>query len=167
MADGLILQHPIVIQFILPFLLVFTIIFAVLQKSEILGKGKKQIDAIVGLVIGLMFIAFPGPRDLVVNLMPFLAVGLVMILVLFLLWGFFYQKEFSAPDGVKTAAGIVALIAVIVAVIYFSGYWEYLKDLLGSNSGGSNLLVNILVIVVIGAVIVAVVVGGGKNGDKS
>ena len=95
MVDELIIQNPWVTHFILPFLLVFTIIFAVLQKSEILGKGKKQIDAIVGLVIGLMFVGFPGPRDLVVNLMPFLAVGLVMILVLFLLWGFFYQKEFS------------------------------------------------------------------------
>src|SRR3989339_1409785 len=165
MAGELIIQNPWVTHFILPFLLVFTLVFAVLQKSKILGDGKKQIDAIVGLVIGLMFVAFPGPRDLVVNLMPFLAVGLVMILVLFLLWGFFYQKEFSAPAGVKTAAGIVALIAVIIAVIYFSGYWQTLMNMFGSSSGGSNLLVNVLVIIVIGAVIVAVVAGG--KSDKS
>lgn len=164
MAGELIIQNPWVTHFILPFLLVFTLVFAVLQKSKILGDGKKQIDAIVGLVVGLMFVAFPGPRDLVVNLMPFLAVGLVMILVLFLLWGFFYQKEFNAGDGARTAAGIVALIAVIIAVIFFSGYWQTLMNMFGSSSGGSNLLVNVLVIIVIGAVIVAVV-AGGKGGD--
>ena len=50
------LSHPIFVETILPFLLVFTLVFAVLQKSKILGDNKKQIDAIVSLVVGLLLI---------------------------------------------------------------------------------------------------------------
>ena len=32
---------------LLPFVLIFTVVFAILQKTQILGKGKKQIDAII------------------------------------------------------------------------------------------------------------------------
>ena len=66
---------------ILPFLLVFVIIFAILQKSKILGAGKAQIDALVSLVIAIVLIVFPTPRDIIVNLVPWLAVGVVVILV--------------------------------------------------------------------------------------
>jgi hypothetical protein len=35
------LSHPLFIEAILPFLLIFAVVFAVLQKSRILGEGKK------------------------------------------------------------------------------------------------------------------------------
>ena len=36
----------------LPFLLIFTIMFAVLQKTRILGEEKRQINMVVSLVFG-------------------------------------------------------------------------------------------------------------------
>ena len=53
-----ILSSPIISEAVLPFILIFTVVFAILQKSSILGKDKKQIDAMVALVFGLITITF-------------------------------------------------------------------------------------------------------------
>ena len=45
-----------VLDFLLPFLLVFTIIFAILQRTEILGKDKKNFNVVIALVLALLFI---------------------------------------------------------------------------------------------------------------
>ncbi len=76
------------LDYILPFVLVFTLIFAILEKTKLLGEDKKQINSLVGLVVGLILIAFPYARDIVVLLMPFLAVSAVILLVFMLLYGF-------------------------------------------------------------------------------
>ena len=44
-----------VMDFLLPFLLVFTIIFAVMQRTKILGD-KKNYNVIVALIVGLLFV---------------------------------------------------------------------------------------------------------------
>jgi hypothetical protein len=162
------LSYPIFKDFILPFLLVFAIVFAVLQKSEILGKGKRQIDAIVALAVGLLVVSVGYATDIITNLMPFLAVGLVVILVFMLLWGMtFKEGTFEMPFGVKIAAGILILIALIIAVLYFTGSWNYVVE---SVSGqGSNWITNILfVLLIAGAIAVVVGFGGkpGKGGEK-
>lgn len=41
MAAGTILQSDFVTQLILPFLLVFTLVFAILEKTKLLGDEKK------------------------------------------------------------------------------------------------------------------------------
>jgi hypothetical protein len=41
---------PFFMDYVLPFVLVFTLVFALLQKTKILGDGKKQIDSLVALI---------------------------------------------------------------------------------------------------------------------
>jgi len=89
------LIHPYFLDFVLPFVLVFTLIFAILQKIQLLGEEKKSVDALIGMVTGLMLIAFPAARGIVVLLMPFLAVSAVLLLVFMLLYGFIIGK----PEG--------------------------------------------------------------------
>jgi len=74
-----ILSSPIISEGVLPFILIFTIVFAILQKSEILGKEKKQIDAMVAMVFGLVTITFARAVGIINHLLPFLAVAIVMI----------------------------------------------------------------------------------------
>lgn len=160
-----ILSSPLVVEVILPFLLVFTVVFAILQKSKILGDDKKQIDAIVALVIGLMFVAFSWATGIVVKLAPFLAVSLVIILVFLLIWGIFWKEgEFDVGKGVKIAGGIIALIAVIIAVLAVSGTWQ---DLLGLFSNGGSLLSNVVIIIVVILAIVAVLFGNSGSSGKA
>jgi len=147
-----ILSNPVVRDVLLPFVLVFALVFAVLEKSNILGQDKKQTNAIIALAIGLLVIAVGSATDLITNLMPVLAVGLVVLLVFMLLWGMaFKQGEFQMPTGVKVAIGIIAAIVVVVSVIYLTGSWDYIKGIFSGQF--SSQITNIIVIaVIIGAV---------------
>jgi len=62
---------PYFLDYILPFVLIFTLIFAILQKTKLLGEDNRNVDVLIGLVVGLTLIAFPGSRSVVVLLMPF------------------------------------------------------------------------------------------------
>ncbi|GAG35226.1 unnamed protein product, partial [marine sediment metagenome] len=41
---------------LLPFLLIFVVMFAILQKTRILGEDKKRFNMVIALVIGLMVV---------------------------------------------------------------------------------------------------------------
>ena len=47
----MIFDNPFFTEMLLPFLLVFVVVFAILQKTKILGEEKAQIDAIVALLL--------------------------------------------------------------------------------------------------------------------
>ncbi len=164
---GTILSSPLFIEVILPFLLVFALVFAILQKSEILGKGKKQIDAIVALVIGLIFIAFGQAVGVVINLIPILAVSVVVLLVFMLIYGMaFSQGDFKLHKGIQWVIFALAAIVVTVAVLIFTGSWDYLVDLLLFEGEDSGLLTNIIFIAVIIGAILIVVLPGKKKEEK-
>ncbi len=152
----MIFDNPIFTEMILPFLLVFVLIFAILQKSKILGDGKAQIDALVALAVGLILIGFPVPRGIIVNLMPWMAVGVAVILVFLILYGF-VAGDLSGdktPKWMKITFGILAGLFVIGVVMKVTGLWSYV---LGGFSFGGEFWVNVAVIaLIVGAMIVAV-----------
>ena len=53
-----IFTHVVFAEYILPWVLVFVLIFAILEKSNLLGEGKRQVNAIVGAVCGLILFHF-------------------------------------------------------------------------------------------------------------
>ena len=163
-----ILSHPLVVEIILPFLLVFTIVFAILQKSEVLGKGKKQIDAIVSLVIGLIVISFANAVGIILQLIPFLAVSLVIILVLMILIGSFHSgdKKFEIPTKLKYVLWAVAIVAVVIAVLVITQGWQYILALLFLTGNSTTASSVIFIIIIIGA-IAFVMWGGGKGSSGS
>ena len=151
-----------------PFLLVFTIVFAILQKSKILGDGKRQIDAIVSLIIGLLVISFAQATGIILQLIPFLAIALVVILVFMILIGSFTEegKFFEHfPKRLRGALIILAVIAVVIVMVYITGFWENLLALL-FFAGDSKIFINIIFIVIIIAAVAAVIWGAGKSSDK-
>jgi hypothetical protein len=157
------------VDYILPFILVFTLVFAILQKTQILGDGKKQIDSLVGLVAGLILISFPYSRGLVVLLMPFLAVSIVILLVFMLLYGFAMGKTKGdgtfLHQGWKIAIGAIITVALISYFVYISGYWDNINNFL-FGTGSSFFWVNVILIVVIVGAMIAVLLGEkGKSGD--
>jgi len=155
--------NPFFMEYVLPFVLVFTLIFAILEKTKILGEGKKQISAIIGLVVGLMFIAFPI-KVVVIYLMPFLAVSAVILLVFMILYGFIVGKKEGDVLGRwwKVAFGAILSVAMISVLLMATGYWDIVYNYLFSTSSGSTIWVNGFLIVVIVGVIIAVI-----KGDKS
>ena len=159
------LIHPFFLNYILPFVLVFTLVFAVLQKTKILGDGKKQIDSLVALIIGIILIAFPFARDIVVRLMPFLAVTVAVLLVFMLLYGFVYGKTDDMGKGIKTTLLIIGSLALITVLLIITDAWDYIYFMMFENDGGGQIWINILLVIVIAGAIIAVV--SGKKGAES
>jgi len=166
MVDS-IFSHPWFVDFILPFLLVFTLIFAILEKSKMLGEEKRQINAIISLVIGLIFIAFPFARNIVVQLIPFLVVCIVILFVFMLIFGFITAKKEGdmLNKGLKIALGIIFGLAVLVAVLWITGGWDMIYNFVMARDLGETILINLFILAIIGGAIAVVLSSGGK-GDK-
>jgi len=151
--------------FILPFVLVFTLVFAILEKTKLFGEGKRQINAIIGLVVGLILISFSFATKMVSNLMPFLAVSVVILFVFMLLYGFITGKKDGdvLHKGVKIALGIILGFAVITAVLWSAGVLDSVYDIMFNREGASQIWINVLLIGVMAGAIIAVVSSKDKG----
>ena len=158
MAVETILQSEILTKFVYPFLLIFFIVFAVLEKTKVLGDGKKQLNALVAFVIGLIFVGAVFPKLVVANMILFLTVALVVVFVVLLLWGFVGsgEKGFEISKGLKTFLMIILGIAVIVAVFWAVGVGGGFFDFLFRSNWSSAFWTNFLFIVVIAAALALV-----------
>ena len=146
-------------DYALPFVLVFTLIFAILEKTKILGEGKKQINAIIGLVVGLILIASPA-KLIVVALAPFLAISAVILLVFMLLYGFVAGKQEDVLNkGLKITLGIILGLGLITVLLFATGYWDLIYDLIFGRGGNSQILINFLLLVVLAVAVIAVLKG--------
>ena len=148
--------NPLFMNYILPFVLVFTLIFAILQKTQILGEGKKQNDSLVALVIALILIAFPFARDIVVQLMPFLAVSIAILLVFMLGYGFIYQGKVEMHKYLKVTLIVIFGLALATVILLISGAWDKIYDLLFGRNDLGQIWINILLVAVMAGAIIAV-----------
>ena len=163
----MIFDNPIFTEMILPFVLIFVLVFAILQRTKILGEGKKQNDSLVALAIGLLLIGVPVARNVVIDVVPWMAVGMVFLLFFFLLYGF---GEKDVLDGVANTKwiknmlqyGAVAFIALVI--IFVTPLGTFLLDFSDSYSN-SGIWANIFMIaIIIGVIAVAL---SGKNDNSS
>ena len=159
-------DNPFFTEMLLPFLLVFVVMFAILQKSKILGEGKAQIDAMVALVVGLLLIGVPGPRNIIVGIMPWMTVGVAVILVFLILYGFVAGDLSKAPNWMKISFGVLAGMFTLAVVLHVSGSSGIVSSWLFGD-GSSNIWMNILMIIlIVGAVAVAIFSGKKKKDQK-
>ncbi len=167
MVEETIFQHWIFTRFALPFLLVFFIVFAVLEKTKLLGDDKKQLNALLAFVVGLVFVGAVYPTEVVGNLILFLTVALVVVFVILLLWGFvfgsFEKEEGFVPEKwMKWALGIVIGVAVVVAVLWATGAEQKVVDLFFNQDWSNTFWINVLFIVAV-AVALALVLRKTKT----
>jgi len=120
-----ILQHWIFSSFVFPFLLIFFITFGILEKSKLFGDNRRQLNAFISFVIGLIFVGAVFPKLVVGNLILFLTVAIVVMFVALLLWGFVAGEEglkfANFPKPIKSLIGIVILVAVVIATLWATG----------------------------------------------
>ena len=118
---------------ILPFLLIFVIVFAILQRVEILGQGKKNLNTVLALIIGLTVIIphvtgnYPGnadPVEILNSALPSISLVLVAILMFFILVGALGVDTFGlGGDTAKTGVGIFAIAVVLFIFGKAAGWW--------------------------------------------
>ena len=164
-----ILSSELAIRIVYPFLLVFVLVFAILEKSRILGDEKHQINSIIALVIGLITIAFSWATNVIINLMPFLAVSAVVLLVFLILYGFVAstnKEGLTLNKNLVTALGVLAGIVVVIALIVATGQWNTVYNWLFVDYGTGPIWGNILLFaIVIGALILVWSSGKSKKSE--
>jgi len=113
-----------ILDSLIPFLLIFTLVFAVLQKTQVLGIGKKNFNVIVALSIGLMVVIphvmerYPEGQDpvqIMNTAIPNVSIVMVAILAALLLVGVMGIQFMGG-----SITGIVALIAFF-SILYIFG----------------------------------------------
>ena len=165
-----ILSSELAIRIVYPFLLIFVLVFAILEKSKILGEEKHQINSIIALVIGLITIAFSWATNIIINLMPFLAVSAVVLLVFLILYGFVASTNkdgLQLNKNLQAALGVLAGIVVIIALIVATGQWNRVYNWMFVDYGSGPIWGNILLFaIVIGALVLVVTSGRGKKSGE-
>lgn len=161
MALETILQNEVATKFIYPFVLIFVFIYAILEKTKILGDGKHQVNAIISLVIGLIFVSVAYPKLIVGNMVLFLTVALVVVFVVLIIWGFIMGGDSlkimeKASTPLKWVIGIVIILAVIIATLWATGIDTGVFEFLFKQSWSNELWTNI-------AFIAAIVIADRKS----
>lgn len=126
-----------VYDIILPFLLVFTIVFAILEKTKILGvetiEGqeytKKNINAIFAFVVSFLVIASTQLVGVINRVMADIVLLLLLAICFLLLVGvFFKDKEFSLEEfpGWKKFFMIIMFIGIVAIFLNALDWLQYL-----------------------------------------
>ena len=153
-----ILQNWIFTKFILPFLLIFFIAFGILEKTKIFGDDKKQLNALISFVIGLIFVGAVFPKLVVGNLILFFTVAIVVLFVAMLLWGFVSGQQLKVENkALQIVIGVAVLVAVVIALLWALGVEGNAFDFLFRQSWSSGFWTNAAFIVVIIIALVLVV----------
>ena len=158
------LQSPVLTDFVYPFLIVFFIVFAILEKTKIFGEEKRQLNALLAFVIGLIFVSAVFPKMVVNNLILFLSVAMVIVFVVLLLWGFIFstEKGFVLTDGMKVGLFVVVTIALIIGILWAAGVSGRVYDILFQQSWSEAFWTNLIFVILIGVALAAVIRSSGK-----
>ncbi|MFP4522923.1 MAG: hypothetical protein ACOCQQ_01650 [Candidatus Nanoarchaeia archaeon] len=123
---------------ILPFILIFTIVFAVLEKTKILGTTDDQVkkySAVVSLVVAMSVIfshyygiVIPGTSVTVVtalnNALPQVSLLLVAIVMVLLTLGLWTGKRADGSKGPGKVFTVLSGALVVVIFIVSMGWWN-------------------------------------------
>jgi len=139
-----ILQSELLVNFLYPLLLMFFITYGVLEKTNILGSGKSQLNAGVALVVGIIF------------------VGLM-------LWGFVSGSDMKSGTSVPKWAAWIIMLALFFAVIWATGLGGGLAKGISAlfgwifDSGWSSAFWTNAIFIGVIAISIAVVLKGTSN----
>ena len=122
---------------ILPFLLVFTIVFAILEKTKILGvekvgdqeTTKKNLNSMVAVIIAFLVIASTKLVSVINEVMANIVLLLLLGISFLLLVGvFFGDKQFTLKDYPIWATLLMIIMFTGIVVIFLNalGWLEFL-----------------------------------------
>lgn len=110
-------------EYILPFLLVFAIVFAVLEKTEIFGKGRGNINAVIAVSVGLLLVAQQGIVETITTFLPQVSLIIIVILMGLVVLSMLGGGAFEGLQGSFLGlAVVVAIVAVVLALSPNFGY---------------------------------------------
>ena len=130
---------------VLPFLLVFTIVFAILDKTKILGteKGKdereytkKNLNAMIAFVMSFFVVASSQLVAVINKTLSQVFILLLLIICVLMLAGSFNKQEkdgFFFQEPYKTIFMIVVIIAIVMIFLNALGWLDVIFNFLKDN----------------------------------
>jgi len=157
---------------VLPFLLTFTIVFAIFEKSKILGTEKiedtvytkKNLNAMAAFVIAFLVIASSRLVETVTrvssNIVILILLGVFYVLLVGTFWAPKDEKETwtSLKGGWNTTFMIIMFIGIIIVFLdgirdesgrsWLDALWDYLSQFWTSTAVASIILIILLIVFV-------------------
>ncbi len=153
---------------LLPFLLVFTVMFAILERTKVLGVEsngitKKNLNAMVAFVTAFFVVASSKLVETITRVSSEIII-LMMLLVFFLmLVGTFYKKSDIDKEGVflekEWKTGFMAFVAICIVFIFLNAltnetgdtwlevFWDWLSRFYTDTTVAALLLVIFMIAV--------------------
>lgn len=131
---------------VLPFLLIFTIVFALLERTKVLGVEtidgkhytKKNLNTMAAFVIAFLVVASSRLVEIITTVSSQFVVILFLIVLFLLLAGSFHmekQEAFFLTGGWKTLFMVIAFVSISVI---FLDATDYLDDTFGFLTGADR-----------------------------
>jgi len=155
---------------LLPFLLVFTVMFAILERTQLLGTEgekkhtKKNLNAMISFVIAFFVVASSKLVETITQVSSEIVILLMLIVFFLMLVGIFYKKSDIEKEGVflqdAWKTGFMIFVAICIIFIFLDAiktdagdtwlqvFWDWLSSFYTDTSVAAILLI-IFVIVVI------------------
>ena len=149
-----------IFSYVIPFLLIFAIVYAILDKTKILGEENKGILAIISVSVGLLSLQFDFVSNFFAVIFPRFGIGLSLFLVLIIMVGFFFPEKNDGTKGSWIGMGIG--VGVVIWALSSWNEWT------GSGGFGGWFSENAWAFVVLGIIVAIVVVAmnSGKKGNS-
>ena len=160
---------------ILPFLLVFTFVFAILEKTKILGYDsetkttKKNLNAISAFVVALLVVASARLVSVINEVMANIVILIVLGITFMMVVGtYMADKEFSLDpkENKKWVLFFMVFSFIAIVLIFLNALgWMGAIEKFFSGFGADAIYVIIFTVVFIG--IIFWIVNGGKSNEWS
>lgn len=143
---------------VLPFLLVFTVTFGVLEKSNLFGAGKKNLNAMIAFTVGFLVVAATQITQAIQLSIPKVAFMLIILISLLILVGSLMGKQEAGLDFftkfTNLQSPLVIIIIVAVIAVFFSsvGWLQPIIDFFRVNIA-SPTLSSLIFLLIIGGII--------------
>lgn len=165
-----------VVDVILPFILIFTIVFAVLEKTKILGDKDYQVRKYAAVISSVVAFAVVIPHvtgayyygfdavEVINNALPQVGLLLVAIVMMLLTIGLWTGKKANGEKGIGVWFTMISVLIVIGIFVASLGWWQVPRWLWISLN--SELIALVVAILVFGVIINFIAKGDKKDNDN-
>lgn len=156
-----ILENRGVFDFFLPFLLVFALVYGILNYIDAF-KRTRGVNVIIALVIGLMATRFPFFNNFYSELFPRLGIGVIILLSILILFGFFKKNDNRSNIIPWTLLGVGAII--LISILYQS--FSHLGWIWGGGMWDSEIVEWVILASLLLVVLIVIITGNSREGGS-
>ncbi len=156
---------------LLPFLLIFTILFSMLQKTNILGRGKRNFNVAVSAIMALLVViphitgTYPPGADVVEILntaLPNVSIVVVAILMALMIIGLLGGEARWMGGSLSGWFAMVAFGAIIYMFGGAAGWWEDF-----TMNWWDNDITTLIIVILVFAIVIWYVTKPDTSSDKA